>query len=75
MDDYNAKLKEQNSVCDICSRPNTPTKGDFVERLSVDHDHVTGQVRGLLCRKCNMEVGVFEKNGKRLAAYIAKFKM
>lgn len=37
--------------CVICQRP--PKRG----RLVVDHNHKTGQVRGLLCRDCNLMVG------------------
>lgn len=69
IDQYNAKLKSQNGVCAICFKVNVPA-----ERLSVDHCHTTGEVRDLLCRKCNMEVGVYEKNHKRLSSYLAKFK-
>jgi hypothetical protein len=73
LEEYEEKSKRQNGVCAICSKPNVPKNG-YVERLSVDHDHVTGQVRDLLCRKCNMEIGVYEKNAKRLSTYLAKFK-
>ncbi len=66
---YKDKLKAQNGVCAICFKVNIPA-----ERLSVDHCHQTGMVRDLLCRKCNMEVGIYEKNHKRLESYLAKFK-
>lgn len=69
LEEYKAKLATQNNVCGICHKPNVP-----YERLSVDHDHKTKMVRDLLCRKCNMEVGIFEKNYSRLSAYINKFK-
>lgn len=47
---YVQLLAKQNSRCAIC------LKRDSV-RLSVDHDHVTGRVRGLLCRRCNRAIG------------------
>jgi Recombination endonuclease VII len=46
---FDALFLSQNGVCAICNQPN-PNKN----RLAVDHNHVTGQVRGLLCGPCNM---------------------
>ena len=43
---YEALLAHQGGVCAICG-------GERRYRLNVDHDHVTGRVRGLLCRRCN----------------------
>lgn len=46
--EYDAILSWQHGVCHICQRANGASK-----RLAVDHDHVTGCVRGLLCGPCN----------------------
>ena len=47
VDDYEARLAEQAGVCAICLNP------PYEQRLAVDHDHTTKQVRGLLCYACN----------------------
>lgn len=54
---YEAMLEAQDGVCAICKGS---CKTD--ERLSVDHSHETGKVRGLLCRSCNMRIGVLEQS-------------
>lgn len=43
---------EQNFSCKICNH-----KHEDERTLCVDHDHETGKVRGLLCRKCNIALG------------------
>lgn len=53
LDDYAAVFKEQGGRCKIC--PET-------DKLVIDHDHVTGKVRGILCRKCNHGLGCFRDN-------------
>lgn len=47
VEDYDKMLAFQDGVCAICGRPPKTL------RLSVDHDHKTGEVRGLLCYTCN----------------------
>ncbi|WP_280485397.1 endonuclease VII domain-containing protein [Nocardia cyriacigeorgica] len=51
-DEYQRILDAQGGVCFICQR----AKGTGRRRLAVDHDHVTGAVRGLLCKPCNRDV-------------------
>lgn len=49
---YDEILQQQKGVCGICKQP--PNKD---RHLSVDHDHKTGQIRGLLHAKCNSSLG------------------
>jgi len=55
-DDYAARLKDQDGVCAICHEP--PKNGG--KPLFVDHNHTTGQIRGLLCARCNQLIGWLE---------------
>jgi len=52
--EYDRLLAMQKNVCRICRKPCSTGK-----RLAVDHDHETGEVRGLLCRRCNRGLGHF----------------
>jgi hypothetical protein len=61
--DYENLYIRQNGMCAICHHPE-PVKSRLF--LSVDHDHKTGRVRGLLCSKCNMALGLFEDKTDRL---------
>lgn len=50
--DYDKLYEAQGGRCAICQRATGASR-----RLSVDHDHATGKVRGLLCRPCNDILG------------------
>jgi len=49
-EEYAQMLEKQGGVCAICSKTCTRS-------LAVDHDHITGVVRGLLCNNCNRGLG------------------
>jgi hypothetical protein len=55
--EFNQMMYEQNGNCAICKKPESRN-----QRLSVDHDHKTQEVRGLLCFACNAALGFFQDN-------------
>lgn len=57
--DYDRILTEQGGVCAICKQPGKSSNRS--ERMAVDHDHATGEVRGLLCGTCNTLLGKLEQ--------------
>ena len=62
---YNQMLEEQQYRCLSCNRE---------EPLVVDHNHDTGEVRGLICNKCNITVGFIEGDRYNDAlTYLRKF--
>jgi hypothetical protein len=71
LEDYNVILEEQGGVCAICSQPETAIRMGRVLPLSVDHNHRTGAVRGLLCTACNIGLGSLAESKVRLNAAIA----
>lgn len=51
---FKEMVRSQNSKCLICSRSS--------DKLHVDHDHKTKEIRGLLCLQCNVGLGMFGDN-------------
>lgn len=56
LDDYDSLLEKQEYKCAICGT-DTP---NGMGRFHVDHNHATGEVRGLLCHGCNTALGGFK---------------
>ena len=67
-DDVHAMRVAQGYVCAICLDP--------MAREVIDHNHETGQVRGLLCHGCNIKLPAVERAEYREAAlaYLARFE-
>lgn len=69
VEQYEELLEKQNHRCVICSRH----ADEFKIRLSIDHNHGTGEIRGLLCTYCNHRVIGRHKDGdllRRMADYV-----
>ena len=67
--DFERLCEAQGDRCAICRSPETDGWD-----LAVDHDHMTGKVRGLLCRRCNAGLGLLrddEQLLRRAADYLA----
>lgn len=58
LDEYNELAKRQGDRCAICGTKNKGTARGKIRYWSVDHDHATGKLRGLLCQQCNALLGM-----------------
>ncbi len=65
-EEYDALLAQQGGVCAICGRVNPDGRP-----LYIDHDHATGRVRGLLCRKCNTALGLLSDDAATVRVALA----
>ncbi len=79
-EDYEVMLAAQGNVCAICggtqAAQRTCAGNVVVPKLSIDHDHKTGKVRGLLCHPCNQTIGKFGDSPERLilaAQYLSRY--
>ena len=69
VEDYKRILSEQGGRCAVCGTDKPGGHGSF----HVDHDHETSAVRGLLCGKCNMGLGLLGDNPKQAAERLWKY--
>ena len=59
IEEYNSMLEEQKHLCYICKDK---------KELVVDHNHITGDVRGLLCNSCNIGIGMLKDSPEIIKA-------
>lgn len=74
LEEYNTMLEAQNHSCAIC---HCAQKMAQTTKMYVDHSHITGKVRGLLCHKCNTGIGMLNDDLKTIenaVAYLKKYE-
>lgn len=64
--DYEALFAAQGGVCAVCHQPETQKRHGILRPLVVDHHHGDGDVRGLLCSRCNTMIGFSKEDPERL---------
>lgn len=70
-EDYYRMLSEQGGGCAICGSKTPGYNGK--KKFAIDHCHITGMVRGVLCHPCNKALGLFKDEPETMmkaAAYI-----
>lgn len=74
LEQYNEIYNKQKGKCAICNKKHM----DGNKRLSVDHNHTTRMIRGLLCQNCNVGLGNFQdsiKFLKKAAKYLKNYEI
>lgn len=74
LEQYFRMVSDQNDLCKICNKPESKLWQGKVTELCIDHCHETGKVRGLLCFKCNIGIGVFDDNIENIQIAIEYIK-
>lgn len=65
VEEHAQMVEDCGNRCYICGeQPNAASKNH--NKLHVDHDHHTGEVRGLLCNQCNRAIGLMKESPRRL---------
>lgn len=70
-EEYDALLAKQGGKCGNPGCGSTTSGHKTHKHFSVDHDHATGRIRGLLCHLCNLGIGLFKDSPERLQGAIA----
>ena len=66
--EVNAMVEKQGGVCAICQQ--IPQGKKHHSQLHVDHNHITKQIRGMLCGNCNKALGLVREDPQVLEAMI-----
>lgn len=73
-DDIQRMLDDQSGKCFLCQRAfaDLPIPRNGTDAIAVDHDHATGEIRGLLCRRCNSGLGWYEARRAAIDQYLSR---
>ena len=70
LDEY----RKDHPVCEICGKAEvvSTSKRNKKNSLCLDHNHTTGNFRGLLCFSCNSKLGWYQNNKEQIEEYLSK---
>jgi len=70
LEEFEEMFVAQDGVCAVCGNPEFQIRRGQVKSLDVDHDHDTGDVRGLLCSPCNAALGLLQEDPARIQSLL-----
>lgn len=68
LEEFEDKLESQGNECEICKE--SLDVNDNSKKAHMDHNHTTGELRGILCSKCNQGLGSFYESKEKLKSAI-----
>lgn len=70
--EHDVMHEKQRGLCACCGNPERTkeSRTGKIRRLSIDHCHATGKVRGLLCGKCNTALGLLSDDRNKILALL-----
>jgi len=71
--EYKKLMNLANYSCEICDMTNKEHKKIFKKPLSLDHNHINNDIRGILCNYCNMIEGYLISNNITIDKYLDRF--
>ena len=74
LSELNEKITKQNNKCKICNKSLSELNS---KDIHVDHNHITNNIRGILCKKCNSLLGLCNDNDivlENAISYLRKYK-
>jgi hypothetical protein len=74
LEDKLRMFKEQGEKCKVCGSTESRAKYPGITGWHVDHDHITDEVRGILCHPCNLTIGQCDESIIRLEKIIEYLK-
>ena len=72
LEEFTQLFNSQNNVCAICKGTEWKNKRPYV-----DHNHITGEIRGIICHKCNIAIGMIKEDiniAQSIIQYLIKSK-
>lgn len=73
-EDFESMLEAQNHKCKICNNNIYRNAKSRKQKTCIDHCHTSGKVRGILCHRCNVSIGLMDDDPDRIEAMLNYLK-